>query len=286
MTLDLVQVADAATASTYHLAVRRFGKSENPAVVCVHGLTRNGADFDYLAAELAEDFYVLCPDIPGRGKSPALENPALYNNGFYANLVCEWLKQEGLQSVHFVGTSMGGIIGMVLAATKPKLIRSFVVNDIGTFISKDVLQYLLSYVGVDTSNPDFEALANAVRKNLQGFGIQDPEVLEHFVRASIVPDPRGGWCLAYDPAIRKPMVDAPLEDIDLSELWAAVKCPLLILRGQFSQFLPETIAERMVTGRDNATLEIIADTGHAPHLSSPEQMRLVHQWLKQQAGLN
>lgn len=276
---DLVTINDETTQDTYPMAVYRYGHPLNEPLICVHGLTRNGLDFKFLAEALSDRYYVLCPDIPGRGKSPWFGSPALYSNGFYTTLIAQWLKQENLNSIRFLGTSMGGIIGMLLAAKKPKLISAFVMNDIGTYVSAHNLEYLKEYVGVNTESQSYDKLAEDVRKNIEGFDIKDPIILDHFIRSSIEESPTGGYRLAYDPTIRLPLAELATQDIDLSELWNLIKCPTLVIRGENSPFLPKLLADKMQSDRNNCHVVTIPGAAHAPHLSSPEQITIIRDWL-------
>lgn len=279
MTPEIARIADVITSETYEVALYRYGDSQKLVVVCIHGLTRNAADFDYLAKTLASDYDVWSLDMPGRGNSPSLRNPALYNNAFYASLMAQWLETTHRTPVHFIGTSMGGMIGMILAATKPQLIKTLTLNDVGIKIPATEIQRIKEYVGVATNAAKYETLEAQLTKNLAQFGIHDEAVKSHFITHSITSDGAGGYRLRYDPAIREVFANLENKDIDLSQLWKTVKCPALIIRGEVSELLPAAVAAEMIQGRPDTVLYTVAGAGHAPSLTTPVEMNTIHDWL-------
>src|SRR5579875_3635734 len=139
-------------------------------VVCVHGLTRNGRDFDRLAAALSDDYRVICPDMPGRGRSDWLSAAADYSYPLYLADVVTLLARLNVEAVDWVGTSMGGIIGMLLAALPGAPVRKLVINDIGPLVAKEGLERIAGYVGQDPSFPDVAALEASLRRVSAPFG--------------------------------------------------------------------------------------------------------------------
>lgn len=281
MSQEMLRITDGATSAAYEVAIYRYGNPGKPVVLCVHGLTRNAADFHYIATALSGDYYAWCIDIPGRGNSPRLQNTKLYNNPFYASLIAQWLEAENVAPLNFIGTSMGGIIGMILAATKPKLIKSLLLNDVGTLVPASEIRRLKEYVGVGTQAASYEELAARMIKNLTQFGIQDEAVLNYFVEHSIEPDGAGGYQMRYDPAVRDWLVEMEEKDIDLSALWKAVKCPTLIFRGAKSDLLPEAVAGKMIQQNPKSMLYTVDGAGHAPSLTTPPEIACIKNWLAQ-----
>lgn len=254
-----------------------WGPAEAPPVVCVHGLTRNGGDFDALAAALAGHHRVFCVDVAGRGQSAWLDDPAQYQIGIYAQHLALWMRTLGLPPVAWVGTSMGGIIGMALAAQPESPIQRLVVNDVGAFIPKSALAAIGSYVGLA---PGFASLAEVeayLRKIHAGFGpLSDAQWRHLAVHSARQAD--DGWHLLYDPRIRGPMAEDP-DDIDLWPVWDAIRCPTLVLRGGASGLLlAETAAEMMRRGPP-AELVTFDGVGHAPALMAEEQIEVVRSFL-------
>ena len=265
---------------TCQLAVHYAGNPVHPPVICVHGLTRNAADFYVLAEQLAEDYYVIMPDVPGRGESAHLLHPALYNNGFYAMLLAQWLDEQGHHSLPWIGTSMGGLIGMILAATRRDLIGQMLINDIGHIIPAAALAKIKTYVGVDTEHEDMDVLATRAEENLRPFGIEDSAILDQFIAASIKEKEEGGYRFNYDPAIRVAFLDIPDEDADISDIWKLIGCPILVFRGEYSELLPKHIAEQMLQSKKQIELFEVAGAAHAPSLTTQREIEKIKEWLQ------
>jgi pimeloyl-ACP methyl ester carboxylesterase len=246
-----------------------------PPVVCVHGLTRNGRDFDRLAAVLGAERWVVCPDMVGRGRSDWLRNPAGYGYPQYCADMVALIARLGSAEVDWIGTSMGGLIGMMLAAQPNSPIRRLVVNDIGPFIPRQALLRLADYVGKDPLFDDLAGLEAYLRRIHAPFGRLHDDAWQHLAQYGHRRLPGGRYGLAYDPAIARGF-EAAAGDIDLSAVWDAVRCPVLVLRGAESDLLLPDTAHAMA--RKAEVVEIPA-VGHAPSLMVPEQIELVRAWL-------
>jgi pimeloyl-ACP methyl ester carboxylesterase len=248
-------------------------------VVCVHGLTRNGRDFDALAQALADRARVICPDMPGRGGSAWLDDPMNYAGPTYAAATLALLKALNLPRVQWVGTSMGGIIGMLVAAAPDTPIDRMVLNDVGPFIPKAALAAIGDYVG---QNPRFADLAEAeayLRRVHVGFGPLPDPWWRHMAEHGVRPDPAGGLRLHYDPMIRAPFAKGVDKDLDLWAFWDAIRCPTLILRGGDSGLLlAETATEAGRRGPRAATVTF-PGVGHAPALVDADQIGLTRGFL-------
>jgi pimeloyl-ACP methyl ester carboxylesterase len=247
--------------------------------VCVHGLTRNARDFDFLAACLAEaGLRVACPDVVGRGESGRLADPEGYGTPQYAADLNALLAQLNVTAVDWIGTSMGGLIGMWMAAQPGTPIERLVLNDIGPFIPKLALERIAAYVG---SEPQFADLGEAeahFREIHAPFGLTDPQ-WRHLAEHSIRPAEAGGFRVHYDTRLAAPMGSGPFEDLDFWALWDAIACPVLVLRGAKSDLLlPETAEEMTRRGPETRLVEI-PGCGHAPGLMDPDQTALVREWL-------
>lgn len=261
-------------------------------VVCVHGLTRNAHDFDYLAEALArQGKRVLALDMPGRGGSPWLANPMQYGYPLYLACCLAVLDNFHLRSVEWVGTSMGGIIGMMLAASQPKRIKRLVINDIGAQIAKDGLERVISYVRDMPKHFADEASARAYVKGIIApFGIRDAAVEESFLRHSFRCD-KAGCRLTTDPAIAEPLrVETKdyteIHAVDLSGMWEHVSCPALILRGEHSDLLRDETMRAMLAAHFKAQAETIRGCGHAPSLTTPEQIAPLLRFLAGNSALH
>lgn len=248
-------------------------------VVCVHGLTRNGRDFDALAAALAPDFRVACPDLPGRGRSHWLPIAASYNPQVYAADMATLIARLGVEEVDWVGTSLGGLLGMMLAAHPNSPIRRLVLNDIGAFAAKESLARISSYVGADPLFADLPALEGYLREIHAPFGPLTDAQWHHIAGHSARPDPSGGLRLHYDPALAEAFKDGFDADVELWPLWDMIPCPVLLLRGGDSDILSRETATTMLTRGPQTELIEFAGIGHAPMLMEEEQIKAVRAFL-------
>lgn len=272
---------EGASPGPHQLTCWQWGESTNNNVLlCVHGLTRNGRDFDFLARTLSKRYRVLCPDMPGRGESEWLSPAASYHYGQYVSDIGHMLAQLGIAQLDWVGTSMGGVIGMIMAGLQPTLIRRMVLNDVGALIPKESLERLRSYVGKTMRFANWDEAQSKMRVLFEPWGISEKEHWQHLLTHSSRTLPDGSVELTYDPAIAQVFLDQPeVKDVDLSHVWNAVQCPVLLLRGENSDLLLRETALQMA-GRDHVNYVEIKNCGHAPHLMSNEQIRLVEQWLQ------
>ncbi|WP_374371837.1 alpha/beta fold hydrolase [Dongia sp.] len=247
-------------------------------VICCHGLTRNSRDFDALAEDLSRDCRVICPDIVGRGKSDWLRDPLHYGYPQYCADMNALIARLGVDEVLWVGTSMGGLIGMTLAASAGSPIRRLVVNDVGPFVPKAALQRIAEYVGLDNRFSSLAAIETHLRKVLAPFGPLTDVEWQHLVAHGHRRHADGTFGLAYDPAIVN-NVRLAIQDWDLWALWDRIACPILVIRGaQSDLLLPETAAEMTRRG-PRAELVTWDGMGHAPALMAPEQIAAVRAWL-------
>ena len=253
------------------------------ATVCVHGLTRTGRDFDILANALSEHMRVVCPDIPGRGASDWLTHPNDYIYPTYLNDIAAVLAHIGAERVDWVGTSMGGIIGMMLAAMPNTPIRRLVINDIGPLIPKEALLRISRYLGGGPSFQDIEALESYLRDVHAPFGDLTDEQWRHLAETSSERNGEGGMRLHYDPSIAQVFSAGPIEDIDLWPIWDAITCPVLVLRGADSDLLSAETAAEMAKRGPGAEIVTIEGCGHAPALMADDQVHTVVNWLHKSA---
>ena len=266
----------------HRIAYTEWGEPDRRDVlVCVHGLTRNGRDFDDLARALEDRWRVLCPDVAGRGQSEWLARKEDYSYPVYLGDMAQVIARSGAESVDWVGTSMGGIIGMMLAATPGSPIRRLVLNDVGSTIPRASLERIGQYVGRDPRFESLAALTDYIRQVAAPFGRLTDAQWEHLARHSAANDPDGTWRLSYDPAIALPFKAAPIQDVDLTPVWNAVRCPVLILRGVDSDLLLPETARAMVAGRANARLVEVPGCGHAPALMDPWQIEVIREFLSE-----
>jgi pimeloyl-ACP methyl ester carboxylesterase len=262
------------------LAYHEWGEAaKERVVVCVHGLTRNGRDFDVLARALGDRCRVLCPDMPGRGKSEWLARPLDYGFPLYLADAAALLVRVGAEQVDWVGTSMGGLIGMLLAAQPNSPIRRLVLNDVGPFIPKTALERISAYVGNDPRFTGLTELETYLREVHAPFGPLSDDQWHHLALHSARREPDGTFALHYDPAIGTAGRAAPAQDLDLWAEWDLVPCPVLVLRGAQSDVLSADTAAEMARRRPRAKVVEIDGVGHAPALMAPEQVAAVRDWL-------
>jgi pimeloyl-ACP methyl ester carboxylesterase len=261
-----------------------WGDPENSRVViCVHGLTRNGRDFDFLAQALSRDFRIVCPDVAGRGRSDWLESKQDYGYAQYTADMTALLARVTAgaeKTIYWVGTSMGGLLGIIMAAMPKNPIRKLVVNDAGMLVPKAALERLALYVGKDPRFATLDALEAHVRHISAPFGALSDEQWRHLTVHSAKQHADGTWGFRYDPAIANAF-SGELNDIDLSAYWDAVRCPTLLLRGADSDILLRATAEAMTQRGLRATLVEFQAVGHAPMLMLDEQVTAVRDFLLQ-----
>lgn len=249
------------------------------ATICVHGLTRTGRDFDVLAAELSKSTHVLCPDVPGRGASDWLENPKEYIYPTYLGDMAGLISHIGAERVTWIGTSMGGLIGMMLAAMPGSPIRKLIINDIGPFIQKEALIRIGNYVGAAPSFPDIEGVEAYLRDVHAPFGDLKDAQWRHLAETSSERNGEGGLRLHYDPAIATAFNSGPVEDVDLWSVWDRIACPTLVIRGADSDLLSVETAVEMTKRGPAAELITIDGCGHAPALMADDQIKAITDWL-------
>lgn len=261
------------------MAVHTWGDPGAPPVVCVHGLTRSGRDFDALAQGLSGDHFVLCPDLPGRGASDWLARGAQYQPLSYVQALSHLLAWVG-RPVGWVGTSLGGICGMLLAAAARAPIARMVLNDIGPEVPAEALRRIQAYMVMEFSFPDLAALEQHLRVIHRPFGALSDAQWHHLALHSSRALPEGGVALHYDPAMAEPYRGAPMEALDLWAVWAAInreRLPILAVRGEESDILPPSVFDRMVA--DGATPLVVAGAGHAPALMDAESIAAIRGFL-------
>lgn len=265
-----------------HQACTLWGDESKPAVLCVHGLTRNGRDFDYLARELAADYFVVCPDVAGRGMSDPLADPLAYQYPTYLADIMALVAQLKLTRLHWVGTSMGGILGMMAAGAAPGLMRSLLLNDIGCVIPASGLLRIREITNFPTRFASRAEGEGVFRQRCAGFGIEEDEHWQHLFTHGLLPDGEG-WRFAYDPMLFKHpafSLEAPLEDVVLWGLWPAVQLmPVMLVRGANSDLLTEETAAQMQAQHSQLVRKDWPGVGHAPALMAHKQIAPIREWM-------
>jgi pimeloyl-ACP methyl ester carboxylesterase len=265
----------------HRMAYVEFGNPAAPAVLCVHGLTRNGRDFDPLAEALADRFHVICPDLPGRGKSDWFAEPMAYQPPSYVVALAHLLAALN-KPVAWVGTSLGGICGMMTAAAAGAPISKLVLNDIGPQIPAAALARIKDYMlAAPERFPTMRALEQHLRSVHAPFGNLTDRQWEHLARVSARPaldkDGAGAFAVHYDPKIIEPMRHNVPMDVDMWPIWELISVPRLVIRGETSDLLLPDIFGRMQ--EEGAQGYTVADAGHAPALMDAASIEVVRAFL-------
>lgn len=288
--LDFVPCLD--TQGLHRMAYWEWGERDNPrVVVCVHGLTRQGRDFDTLARVLAADYRVICPDVAGRGRSDWLADPMGYQVPAYVSDMVALLARLGAPLVDWVGTSMGGLIGLGVASLRDgagaSLVRRLLLNDVGPALGADAIQRIGTYVGLPKRYASLDEAADYLWSISKGFGPHSREQWLALTRPQLKPvqDEQGdGFVSHYDPRIGLPFkaVTPALAAAGEAMLWQrydSLRCPTLVLRGADSDLLSRETALAMTQRGPKARLVELAGVGHAPTLIAADQVALVQEFL-------
>lgn len=260
------------------LSYLEHGPAGGEPVLCVHGLTRNAHDFDHLARALAErGRRVLAVDMVGRGRSSWLAEPSGYTVENYARHLARFHALMGLGPVDWVGTSMGGLIGIEVAANDLVPIRRLVINDIGPFVPDEALGMIRSYLGLDLRFASLAELEAHLRFIHAGFGPLSDADWHDLARHSAKETPEG-WRLSYDPRIREAF-QAHQGPIDVWAAWDRITCPTFVLHGADSPLLTTAVLEAMRQRGPKLEVVSLPGIGHAPALNTEEQIAIVARWL-------
>ncbi|MFC0250552.1 alpha/beta fold hydrolase [Massilia consociata] len=271
----------------HRMAYKEWGDPSNPKVlVCVHGVTRVGDDFDHLARALCDTYRVVCPDVVGRGRSGRLRDPQYYTVPQYVadmvTLVARVTSDD--EGVHWFGTSMGGLIGIMLAALEDSPVRKLAVNDIGPVLDGGAIARIGEYIGQDIRFPDFDSGAAYVKAVSMSFGPHTDEQWHKLASDVLRRDADGQWVRHYDLGLAQPFraITADKAAHDEAGLWAAwdaIRCPTLLVRGELSDLLSRETAREMCMRGPKPRLVEIAGVGHAPTFVQPDQIAIAREFL-------
>lgn len=269
--------------SSHRMAYHAWGNPNNSKVLmCVHGLTRRGSDFKTLAEAMCKDYYVVCPDVVGRGDSDRLANPMLYAVPQYVSDMAALIKKLGVSQVDWFGTSMGGLIGMVYAAMPNSPIRRLLINDVGPKIEPEAIKRLGSYVGQPFAFADRADALKRLNEICSTFGEHTPQEWETYNGPMLV-QKDGQWMMHYDPAISVPFasVNPIMAKAGEMAMWHAFKqihIPILIVRGGNSDLLSASTVAEMCKVNPHARSIEIPNVGHAPAFVKQEQIDLAKEF--------
>jgi pimeloyl-ACP methyl ester carboxylesterase len=280
----LLDVQCASPAGLHNMAYTEWGAPDNPRVlICVHGLTRLSRDFDRLAQVLSDRYRVVCPDVVGRGRSDWLRNPLLYAVPQYVADMVTLIARLNVPQVHWLGTSMGGLIGLSLAGLENSPIARLVINDVGPAIDAAALVRIGEYLGQPVRFATVDEAVDYVARVAAPFGLKSRDDWRAITEPGLRRDGEG-WTLHYDPAIAAPFRAASAElaasgEALLWQLYDRVACPTLLVRGAESDLLTRATAQRMTERGPRARLVEIAGVGHAPMFMDASQIGIVCDFL-------
>ncbi len=276
-------------AGLHRMAYQEWGDPDNTdVVVCVHGLTRVSDDFQDLARVLSDRFRVVCPDVVGRGRSSWLKNPMLYAVPQYVSDMVTLIARLNVDRVKWVGTSMGGLIGMSLAALEQSPIERLVLNDVGAVLSGVALGRIAAYVGVNTEFASRQQAHAALRVLFASFGPHSDAQWKKLLDPGLVDLADGQVRLHYDPAIAEPfrqtygaqvLQGKPPPDLSLWPIYDLIRCPTLLLRGAESDLLTHEVMQEMAQRGPRPQVMEFPGIGHAPTLMNEIQINVVRDFL-------
>jgi pimeloyl-ACP methyl ester carboxylesterase len=245
----------------------------------VHGYSGNARDFDALARTLATDARVICLDVAGRGESDWLGTQLEYNFAQFLADINALIARLGAERIDFVGTSMGGLLGMMLAAQPASPVARLVMNDVGAFVPMDGLRDIARGLRAPERFASLKEVEAHLRSVRAQWGELPGAVWRHYARHAARPAD-GGYRLHYDPRIARLVEPLPFAPgLFFWDAWYKVRCPVLLVRGERSRIFPRTVADTMLAVKPGAKLIELPDCGHAPSLAIPDQVAAVRAFL-------
>jgi pimeloyl-ACP methyl ester carboxylesterase len=264
----------------HRMSYLEWGDPRNREVLlCVHGLTRTGRDFDEVARALCGQFRVVCPDVAGRGDSERLPDPMLYGVPQYVGDMVTLIARLDVEGVSWLGTSMGGLIGMALAAQPGSPVKRLALNDAGPLITRVSLERIASYVGKTQMFATLQDAEQYVRSVSAPFGPHSDAQWRFLTETWLRRNDDGTWRASYDPRIAAPF--SADKDLELWSLYDAIRCSTLVLRGERSDLLTRDTAAEMTRRGPRAKVVEIRGVGHAPTLLQADQVAIVQEFFLQ-----
>ncbi len=271
-------------AGLHSMAYKEWGDPYNPKVLlCVHGVTRVSDDFDYLAQALSGEYRVVCPDVVGRGRSSHLLDPQYYVIPQYVSDIVTLLARLNAETLHWFGTSMGGLIGIALASLPGNRISKLLLNDIGPSINANALARIGEYIGQNVQFNSFAESVQYIRAISAPFGEHTDGEWEKLAADVMRQNESGKWVRHYDLALAAPFASVTPELVGQGErmLWAAydaIRCPTLLVRGQQSDLLLPEVAQAMTQRGPRAKLIELLNVGHAPTFMHADQIQIAREF--------
>ncbi len=280
-------LASKTPSGTVQIAYQTWGQAGAKPLVCVHGLTGSSADFKFVGQTLAtQGYFVVAIDIPGRGRSEFLTNPDLYNFDEYLLHIKNLMAHLKIGQTDWLGVSMGGLLGICLAAEENSRINLMILSDVGPEVPAMALDLIRGYLSLA---PVFSTMDDVVAAFKQSTGTpfyRGPMTEEewlYYASTHVRQNAQGMWGRSFDPHIMKTFEDQPVGNTDLWDLWEKIKQPVLTLHGGLSVLLTQDICARMAQRKQGGkmTLVTLADCGHVPSLYPASHIKIIEDWLKQ-----
>lgn len=264
----------------HKIAFYEFNPEGKETLVCIHSLITNSGDFTYLAKYIDKDFRIIALDVPGRGDSDWFEDAELYDYATYIPDILALMDYLDIKKTHFLGSSMGGIIGMVLATKYPDLIESLILNDIGPEIPGRALAKIRRYIGMDIPFPDFNAAKEFLKIAFKNFGIDSEEYWDHLAEYNTILKEDGFFHWKYDFKIaHKIVVDMENpQDVVFWDVWDQINCDILLIHGEKSDMLLSNVVDKM-KAKANTIVYSIENAGHSPALYLEKDIKFIESWL-------
>ncbi len=270
---------------TTAIAYQSWGQPGNSPLFCVHGLTGSSADFAYVGKALAaRGYFVVAPDMPGRGRSEFLQNSDLYNFDEYISHIKNLMSYLRIERTDWLGVSMGGLIGIHLASEENSSINRMILSDVGPEVPAAALELIRGYL---TLSPAFSSMQDVVNAFKQSAGTpfsRGPMTEEewlYYASTHVRQNEKGLWVRSFDPGILKLFVDQPLGLVDLWALWEKITQPVFTLHGGLSVLLTQDICARMSQRKKGTPMNLVTlpDCGHVPSLYPAAQIKIIEDWL-------
>lgn len=278
-----------ATEDGFHKIVyREYGQRGKPVLVAVHGLTRNCFDFHFLAQSLQDSFHVFALDMVGRGNSDYVD-PKHYTYPQYIMDLTAFLARIDVPEVYWIGTSMGGLLGMIMGSFKNTPIRKLILNDVGPMVTSSVIKRLLDYAGIQLKAPTRQHMIDMARQVYAPFGFIQEKDWQELMAYNIHEQQDGSYTLAYDPLVTKQLEDQGDNHSDRDEegnltlwsYWEKLTCPVYVINGLKSDLLTPSILNKMASRGPSFQYYGVPDAGHAPWLIEDDICHRIREWLEE-----
>ena len=270
---------------SYRISYSAWGNpNASRSLVCVHGLNRNSRDFDFVADYLlnCDDYFIIAPDLPGRGNSDYLQDPRGYNlESSVADLIAV-LMHLALPNPDFIGVSFGGILGMILASMPQKWFHKLILSDIGAEVELAGIARIAAYSYEQPDFATFAAAGNYLRSLSSSDGIYAEAVWQHMLLNSLQKNSAGHWGIKRDVRLVQALAGEglPAGNIKFWFYWEKIKLPTLIIHGQQSDLLSSATITKMMEGNPSTQLLTVLDAGHSPYLYREEQLKVIAEFLQ------